>query len=157
LRVCDTEDGPKGMIIAVTGTVVLRSGHGAVRQDHHKTEHSIRRIAVPEFAAAILRAPMAGIGDPERTIFANRTGRPLSPYNVRRTFRAFLDLAGLAESGITMRWYRRTGATVIARGAGTDAAAGDTRGARPSLQRTARQAEIGRTSQPAGPRVRALR
>jgi integrase len=42
---------------------------------------------------------------------------------VRRTFREFLVLAGLADSGISLRWYRRTGATVIARGVGTDAAA----------------------------------
>ena len=62
-------------------------------------------------------------GNPTRTIFANRSGGPLSPYNVRRTFREFLELAGLAGSGISLRWYRRTGATVIARGIGTDAAA----------------------------------
>jgi hypothetical protein len=32
-------------------------------------------------------------------------------------------IAGLANSGITPRWYRRTGATVLARGLGVDAAA----------------------------------
>jgi integrase len=32
-------------------------------------------------------------------------------------------LADLAGEGITLRWYRRTGATVIARGASADAAA----------------------------------
>ena len=48
---------------------------------------------------------------------------PLSPFNVRRTFRAFLELAGLEGEGITLRWYRRTGATVIARGDSADAAA----------------------------------
>jgi len=49
-------------------------------------------------------------------------GGALSPFNVRRTFRAFLEVADLAGEGITLRWYRRTGATVIARGA-SDAAA----------------------------------
>ena len=125
LRPCDIADSQKGMVIAVRGTVVLRTGHGAVRQNHPKTEHSVRRIAVPEFAAAVLRARLAtaGPGDAERTIFANRTGGPFSPYNVRRTFRDFLELAGLDERGITLRSYRRTGATVIARGAGAGAAA----------------------------------
>lgn len=123
LRVCDVDDSPKGMVIEVRGTVVLKTGHGVIRQDHPKTEHSIRRIAVPEFAAAVIRRRIQGIAEPEQTIFANRTGGPLSPYNVRRTFRAFLELAGLSESGITLRWYRRTGATVIARGASVDAAA----------------------------------
>ncbi len=124
MRPCDIEDGPSGMIVTVRGTVVLRTGSGAVRQDHPKTEHSIRRIAVPEFAAVVLRARVAGRGpDVDRTIFANRSGGALSPFNVRRTFRAFLEFAQLAEEGITLRWYRRTGATVIARGASTDAAA----------------------------------
>jgi len=59
----------------------------------------------------------------EHTIFANRSGGVLSSHNVRRTFREFLVLAGLEESGITPRWYRRTGATVLARGLGVDAAA----------------------------------
>jgi len=48
----------------------------------------------------------------------------LSPYNVRRTFRDFLNHASLAGTGISLRWYRRTGATVIARGMSTGAAAG---------------------------------
>ena len=34
-----------------------------------------------------------------------------------------LELADLAGEGITLRWYRRTGATVIARGSSADAAA----------------------------------
>lgn len=125
LRPCDIHDRPGGMELEVSGTVVLRTGSGAVRQDHPKTEHSVRRIAVPEFVAAVLRTRLGALGpaDAGRTVFANKSGRPLSPYNVRRTFREFLVLAGLEDSGITLRWYRRTGATVIARGASTDAAA----------------------------------
>jgi integrase len=111
LRPCDITDSPKGMVVAVRGTVVLRTGQGAVRQSHPKTEHSVRRIAVPEFAAVVLRARLAMVGPEhgEWTIFANRDGGPFSPYNVRHTFRAFLELAGLEERGITLRWYRRTG------------------------------------------------
>ena len=125
LRPCDIEDLPSGMIASVNGTVVQRKGSGAQRQDRPKTDASIRRIRVPDFAAAVVRRRIADLPDHEatRTIFANRSGGPLSPYNVRRTFREFLTLASLAESGISLRWYRRTGATVIARGVGTDAAA----------------------------------
>ena len=36
--------------------------------------------------------------------------------------KGFAD-AGLGDSGISLRWYRRTGATVSARGLGSDAAA----------------------------------
>jgi integrase len=124
LRPCDIQDGPSGMIASVTGTVVHRKGRGAIRQARPKTDSSVRRIPVPAFAAAVLRRRLATLEgvDQGRTIFANRTGGPLSPYNVRRTFREFLDLAGLGDTGVSLRWYRRTGATVIARGWGTDAA-----------------------------------
>jgi integrase len=122
LRPCDIEDSPVGMVVAVTGTVVQRKGKGTIRQDRPKSDASARRIPVPEFAAAVLRPRLAGVA-PERTIFANRHGGPLSPYNARRTFRDLLADAGLADSGISLRWYRRTGATVIARGLGADAAA----------------------------------
>jgi len=125
LRPRDIEDLPTGMIATVNGTVVQRKGSGAERQPRPKTDASIRRIPVPEFAAVVLRHRIARMpGDaPTRTIFASRNGGPLSPYNVRRTFREFLQLADLVGSGISLRWYRRTGATVIARGIGTDAAA----------------------------------
>lgn len=122
LRPCDIDDRPTGMVVAVTGTVVQHKGSGAIRQERPKSEASIRRILVPEFAAVVLRRRFAGVEE-TRTIFANRTGGPLSPYNVRRTFRDFLVDAGLADSGISLRWYRRTGATIIARGMGSDAAA----------------------------------
>ncbi len=125
LRSCDIEDLPAGMIASVNGTVVQRKGSGAERQPRPKTDASIRRIPVPEFAAFVLRRRIADIprNATTRTIFASRSGGPLSPYNVRRTFREFLQLADLGGSGISLRWYRRTGATVIARGIGTDAAA----------------------------------
>lgn len=122
LRPCDLDDRPAGMVAGVTGTVVQRKGQGAIRQDRPKSEASIRRIPVPEFAARVLRRRSIGVED-SRTIFASRKGGPLSPYNVRRTFRDFLVGADLGDSGISLRWYRRTGATVIARGMGSDAAA----------------------------------
>lgn len=125
LRPCDIEDLPTGMIVSINGTVVQRKGRGAERQSRPKTDASIRRIPVPEFAAIALRRRVDNMpeGGGSRTIFASRNGSPLSPYNVRRTFREFLSLAGLVDTGISLRWYRRTGATVIARGIGTDAAA----------------------------------
>lgn len=125
LRPCDIVDLPTGMIVSVNGTVVQRKGRGAERQPRPKSDASIRRIPVPEFAADVLRRRIRDmpVGARTRTIFASRSGTPLSPYNVRRTFREFLSLADLGGSGISLRWYRRTGATVIARGIGTDAAA----------------------------------
>ncbi len=125
LRPVDITHGRKGMVAHVRGTVIYQPGRGSFRQDHPKTDSSVRRVPVPEFAAAVIRRRLAAMrpGQAEQTIFANRAGGVLSAHNVRRTFREFLVLAGLEDSEITPRWYRRTGATVLARGLGVDAAA----------------------------------
>ena len=125
LRPVDICETKTGMVAHVSGTVVYRRGNGTFQQARPKTDASIRYIPVPEFAALVIRRRL-GRMDPMRrdwTIFHNRTGGPLSQHNFRRTFREFLALAGLEDSGITPRWYRRTGATVLARGLGADVAA----------------------------------
>lgn len=125
LRPLDIVETRAGMLAHIRGTVVSRKGVGTYRQDRPKTDASVRTIPVPSFAAAILRQRVRDMDESqiEWTIFRNRTGGPLTLHNFRRTFREFLALAGLGESGITPRWYRRTGATVLARGLGADAAA----------------------------------
>lgn len=124
LRPIDLVETRAGMIAHVRGTIVARKGVAAFRQDRPKTDASIRAIPVPKFAAAVLRRRVEGMeAHPDWTIFHNKHGGPLTLHNFRRTFREFLVLAGLADSGITPRWYRRTGATVVARGLGAEAAA----------------------------------
>jgi integrase len=101
LRPCDVEDLPTGMIASVNGTVVQRKGSGAERQPRPNTDASIRSIPVPEFAAVVLRRRIADMPPiaRTRTIFASRNGGPLSPYNVRRTFREFLSSLTSAAAG----------------------------------------------------------
>jgi integrase len=125
LRPRDIEDGPRGMLAHVRGTAVYHQGRGSFRQEHPKTGASVRSVPVPEFAAVVLRRRLVEMAPPqsEQTIFGNKSGGALSQHNVRRTFREFLVIAGLETSGITPRWYRRTGATVLARGLSVDAAA----------------------------------
>jgi integrase len=125
LRACDITETKLGMLAHVRGTVVRRQGVRDFRQDHAKTDASQRSIAVPEFAARVLRSRIAQMPpeQPELTIFHNRNGGVITLHNLRRTFREFLVEADLADSGITPRWYRRTGATVLARGLGIDTAA----------------------------------
>jgi integrase len=125
VRPCDVSETTEGMVLHVQGTVVRRSGHADFRQDHPKTAASNRRIAVPQFAAEVIRRRIREMAPEESrtTIFHNRDGGPMSLHNLRRTFRAFLAGAGLEGSGVTPRWYRRTGATVLARSLGVDAAA----------------------------------
>jgi integrase len=125
LRPCDVVETKLGMVVHVRGTVVRRQGMADFRQDQPKTDAPNRSIAVPEFAAQVLRRRIGSM-DPtneQTTIFHNRNGGVITLHNLRRTFREFLRDAGLAESGITPRWYRRTGATVLARGLGIDTAA----------------------------------
>lgn len=125
LRPVDLSDTKTGMLAHARGTVVSRKGAGTFRQDRAKTGASMRTIPVPEFVAQVLRGRLKQMDESmaEMTIFRNRSGGPLALHNVRRTFREFLVLADLADSGITPRWYRRTGATVLARGLGAEAAA----------------------------------
>jgi integrase len=125
LRPVDLRETKAGMVADIRGTVVSRKGIGTHRQDRPKTAASIRTIPVSAFAAVVLRRRLKEMDGTQResTVFHNRSGGPLSQHNFRRTFREFLVLAGLEDSGITPRWYRRTGATVLARGLGADVAA----------------------------------
>lgn len=125
LRPVDLEETEHGMVAHVCGTVVSVKGQGTFRQEHPKTDASCRDLPVPKFAAAVLRRRVEKMSteQSEVTIFRTRHDRPLKLHNVRRTFREFKELAGLADTAISPRWYRRTGATVLARGLGVDIAA----------------------------------
>lgn len=65
-RLRDIEDRRGLMIASVTGTVVQHAGTGVRRQDRPKTVASIRRIAVPELAAEVLRRRLVGPGPEDR-------------------------------------------------------------------------------------------
>lgn len=64
------------MVARVSGIVVQRKRSGALRQERPKTDASVSRIPVPEFAAVLLRRRLGALGDPdrERTVFASRAG-----------------------------------------------------------------------------------
>lgn len=93
LRIRDVTDGPRGMVVSVNATVVQRKGKGTFRQERPKSDASIRRIPVPEFAAdvvatlgepALLRPGAHALRQPER-----RTTQPLQrPPNVPEVPRA---------------------------------------------------------------------
>lgn len=114
----DSVDRPRGMTLRVTDTIVPKKGEGFVRQNHPKTEASVREIAVPEFSVSVIRPRPVGLVD-EDLAFHNRSGGAYSQHNLRRTFREIVELAG---TGISFRWYRRTSATVVARSISVDAA-----------------------------------
>jgi len=125
LRKCDVDMAADPPRVHISGTVVVRTGAGVLRQTHPKTHESNRVVAVPPFAAEVIRHRLALIAgeDAEHLLFFTRKGTPLAPHNVRRTFREILKAAGLEGMEITPHSFRRTGATLLANELGIQAAA----------------------------------
>lgn len=125
IRKCDVDMAASPPTVQVRGTIVVRKGVGVLRQSKPKTDESNRIVAIPPFAASVIRrrlALIAGEG-PEHLIFFTRKGTPLAPHNVRRTFRQMLKLAGLEGFEITPHAFRRTGATLLTNELGIETAA----------------------------------
>ena len=103
LRKCDIDMTADPPWVHIRGTLVVQSGGGVLRQAHPKTHESNRIVAVPQFAAEVIRRRLTLIEgeDGEHLLFFTRNGNPLAPHNVRRTFREILRNAGLEGMGIT--------------------------------------------------------
>jgi len=125
LRQCDVDLDAEPPRVSITGTIVVHNRAGVFRQKQPKTPESNRIIGVPPFVVDVIRQRLKLIDpkDTEHLLFFSRTGTPLTPYNVRRTFRGMLRSAGLDGLNITPQSFRRTGATLLARELGLQAAA----------------------------------
>jgi integrase len=125
LRKCDVDMTASPATVHIRGTVVVRKGKGVFRQGWPKTHRSDRIVAIPQFAAEVIRHRLALIddNDPERLLFFTKRGTPITPYNARRTFRQVLSDAGLAGQGIKPHSFRKTVATLISEEANDEMAA----------------------------------
>lgn len=125
LRKCDVDMTAEPPTIHVCGTIVVRKGAGVFRQSKPKTDESNRVVAIPAFAASVVRRRLALIpGEhPEHLLFYTRRGTPLAPHNVRRGFREILKDAGLEGLEISPHAFRRTGATLLMNELGIETAA----------------------------------
>ncbi len=125
LRQCDIDLDANPPQVNISGTLVVHNKAGVHRQEHPKTHESNRVIGIPPFAADVIRQRLALLDpeDAEHLLFYSRVGTPLTPYNVRRTFRGILRNAGLEGMDITPHSFRRTGATLLANELGMQAAA----------------------------------
>lgn len=125
LRKCDVDMTVEPPTVHVCGTIVVRKGAGVLRQSKPKTDESNRVVAIPAFAAAVVRRRLALIpaDDPEHLLFYTRKGTPLAPHNVRRSFREILKRAGLQGLEISPHAFRRTGATLLTNELGIETAA----------------------------------
>ncbi len=125
LRRCDVDLTAEPPTIHICGTIVVRNEKGTYRQPFPKTVTSDRIVAIPEFTAKALRASLAmhDDQDPEQLVFLTRRGTPVSPFNVRRSFRQVLQLAGLADQEIKLHTLRKAAAMLVSRHAGDEVAA----------------------------------
>ncbi|TFD03636.1 site-specific integrase [Cryobacterium sp. TMT1-66-1] len=148
-RRCDVDLNADPPQVSVSGTIVVHKGAAVHRQEHPKTHESNRIIPVPEFAADVIRQRLALLDpdDPEHLLFFSRNNTPLTPYNVRRTFRGMLRNAGFEGMDITPHSFRRTGATLLANELGMQATA-DMLGHTSTSTTKAHYAEPDRTVRP---------
>ncbi len=125
LRRCDVDLTAEPPTIHICGTIVVRNEKGTYRQPFPKTVTSDRIVAIPEFTAKALRASLAmhDDQDPEQLVFLTRRGTPVSPFNVRRSFRQILQLAGLADQEVKLHTLRKAAAMLVSRHAGDEVAA----------------------------------
>ncbi|GAA1576770.1 tyrosine-type recombinase/integrase [Leucobacter aridicollis] len=97
----------------ISGTIISRKGEPTHRQDHPKTDRSVRRVALPSFALHAIRSRLLRTGEtePGALLFSTRSGTPHTTNNVRRLLRDVMDEAGVEN--VTPHRFRRTVATVI--------------------------------------------
>lgn len=82
LRRCDVDMAADPPRVHISGMVIVRKGVGVYRQEHPKTHESNRIVAVPAFAAEVIRHRLALIpGDAaDQLLFFTRNGTPLGPH-----------------------------------------------------------------------------
>lgn len=97
----------------IAGTIISRKGEPTHRQDHLKTDRSVRRVALPSFALQAIRSRLLRIGDtePGALLFSTRVRTPHTTNNIRRLLRDVMDDAGIEN--ITPHRFRRTVAKIV--------------------------------------------
>lgn len=103
LRKCDVDMAADPPRVHINGTIVVRTGVGAQRQERPKAHESVRIVAVPAFAAEVIRRRLALISGegPDHLLFFTKKGTPLAPHHARRTFREYLSKL-LTEDGFAL-------------------------------------------------------
>ena len=97
----------------IAGTIISRKGEPTHRQDHPKTDRSVRRVALPSFALQAIRSRLLRSGDTEAgdLLFITRVRTPHTTNNIRRLLRDVMEAAGIEN--VTPHRFRCTVATVV--------------------------------------------
>ena len=92
---------------------ISRKGEPRHRQDHPKTDRSVRSVALPSFALQAIRSrlPRSGDTEPGALLFSTRVRTPCTTNNICRRLRDMMDDAGIGN--VTTHRIRRTIASVV--------------------------------------------
>ena len=125
LRWQDVNLTPGQSSITFSGTFAQKFGDQAAgRQEHTKSDTSMRTVFIPDELAALLRdraqnhipahATTTAWATPDAFIFPSTTGTALDPNNFRNRFRKQVATANLGRS-ISPHIFRKTVATLVSR------------------------------------------
>lgn len=97
--------------IVITGTAKRSKNLGLHRQDHPKTDGSVRELQIPAFVVSVLRRRRLRAGGNEY-VFPNRDGGLREPANLNRVWR---QARGDEWAWVTPKSFRAAVATIIDR------------------------------------------
>lgn len=99
IRLGDLDLNVPAPSLRISGTIISRKEAPTHRQDHPKTAHSVRRVALPGFALREIRARVQGIWfpHPNTLLFSTRVGTPHTTNNVRRQLRDVMQQAQVLD------------------------------------------------------------
>jgi len=98
--------------VAINGTIKTEPGKGTYRKASPKSDSSVRTVALPDFAVAMLKRRRSVRGEnPGEAVFPTRNGTWQQVNNVERRWRQIRHGTGL--DWVTPHTFRKTVATLI--------------------------------------------
>lgn len=121
LRWADIDlDAPRPAV-TINGTIKTEPGKGTYRKASPKSDASVRTVALPGFAVAMLRRRRSlAIDNPRDAVFPTRNGTWQQVNNVERRWRQIRHGTGL--DWVTPHTFRKTVATLISERVGAETA-----------------------------------
>jgi integrase len=105
----------------ISGTIKTEPGRGTYRKSSPKSDASVRTVALPEFAVAILQSRRsAALESLDGAVFPTRNGTWQQVNNVERRWRQIRHGTGL--DWVTPHTFRKTVATLISERVGAETA-----------------------------------
>jgi integrase len=121
LRWVDIDLDAERPTVTINGTIKTEPGRGTYRKASPKSDASVRTVALPGFAVAMLQRRRSATGEnPSAAVFPTRNGTWQQVNNVERRWRQIRHGTGL--DWVTPHTFRKTVATLISERVGAEAA-----------------------------------